>query len=219
LSRLNQNHSNMLDCGNGTNTKATMRSFLPNTVRLRSPYGTSQQGRASVVLLVAVSFALGITVGVFSIRRTDRGAISADRESGGNQAGTLSVETNATVKPLTSPAKAAAPPFASAAAFDAADIEEVRRAVPNFTALSLEEGTRVLRQKALEEFSTVAREMESQVKEAQQRLGEAQRGNSGAEQQAAMKHLQQVQAEQAEKLKAIAARAQARIAALESLKK
>jgi hypothetical protein len=69
----------------------------------------------------------------------------------------------------------------------------VRRALPNFSTVSLEEGTRVLRQAAFEEFSTVAREMESQVNEAQQRLVEALRGKSEAEQQAAMKHLQQVQ--------------------------
>jgi hypothetical protein len=166
-----------------------------------------------------VSFVLGIAVGGFSIYRMNRGAISANHESGSNPAETLSVETDATPKQLTPPVKAEAPPFASVPAFDVAATEEVRRALPNFSALSLEEGTRVLRQAALEEFSTAAREMENQVNEAQQRLVEAQRGKSEAEQQAAMKHLQQVQAEQAEKLKGIAARAQARIAALESLKK
>ena len=197
-----------------------MRTISPNIVRPATAHHPTEQGGARVVLLVVVSFVLGIAVGGFSIYRMSRGAISGSRESGGNQAGTLSAGTNAPVKQLTSPAKAAAVvPVASAPVFDAADIEEVRRMLPNLSAVSLEEGTRILRQKALEEFSTVAREMESQVREAQQRLGEAQRGKSEAEQQAAMKHLQQVQAEQAEKLKAIAARAQTRIAALESLKR
>ena len=43
--------------------------------------------------------------------------------------------------------------------------------------------------------------MEKQIQAAQQQVADAQNGRSEAEQQAAMKHLQQVQLDQAEKLK------------------
>jgi hypothetical protein len=102
---------------------------------------------------------------------------------------------------------------------DKATIEEVKRALPNLAAVSLEEGTRILRETAVREFAAAADEMEIRRKEAQQCATQAQSGGSAAEQQAAVKQLQQVHLEQAEKLKEIAARLPARIAALQQLKK
>jgi hypothetical protein len=102
---------------------------------------------------------------------------------------------------------------------DAATIQEVKRSIPNFASVSLEEGTQILRQAALEDLKAVAKEMETQVKVAQQRLTEAQNSKSAAEQQDAIKELQNVQARQTEKLKEIAARLQDQIAALQKLKK
>ena len=61
-------------------------------------------------------------------------------------------------------------------------------------------------------------EMEKQIQAAQQQLADAQNSRPEAEQQAAMKHLQQVQLDQAEKLKAIAARLQAQISAFQQMK-
>ena len=100
---------------------------------------------------------------------------------------------------------------------DAATIEEVKRAVPDLASVSVEEGTRILREAALKDFAAAANEMELRQKEAQQRVTGAQ-GKSEAEQQTARKNLQQVQLEQAEKLKQVAARLQARIIALQQLK-
>ena len=99
-----------------------------------------------------------------------------------------------------------------------APIEEVKRAVPDLASVSVEEGTRILREAALKDFAAAANEMELRQKEAQQRVTDAQ-GKSEAEQQAARKNLQQVQLEQAEKLKQVAARLQAQIIALQQLKK
>jgi hypothetical protein len=95
---------------------------------------------------------------------------------------------------------------------------EVKRQIPNFASVSLEEGTRVLRESALKDFKTAVSEMEIQVREAQQRLSQAQAGKSEAEQQAAMKELQRVRADHAEKLKEIAAGSSAQIEALRQLK-
>jgi hypothetical protein len=101
---------------------------------------------------------------------------------------------------------------------DTATLEQVKRAVPDLASVSVEEGTRILREAALKDFAVAADEMELRQKEAQQRVTDAQ-GKSEAEQQAARKNLQQVQLEQAGKLKQVAARLQAQITALQQLKK
>jgi hypothetical protein len=97
-------------------------------------------------------------------------------------------------------------------------VQEVKALISNLGTVSVEEGTRILREAALKDFTAAAKEMEKQVKEAEQRLTKAQNGGSDADQQAAMKHLQQVQAEQTEKLKQIAAKSKAQIDALQQLK-
>jgi hypothetical protein len=97
-------------------------------------------------------------------------------------------------------------------------IQEVKALIPDVAAVSVEAGKQILRDAALKDFAGAAKEMETQVKEAEQRLSQAQNGGSDAEQQAAMKHLQQVQAEQAEKLKEIAAKSKAQMDAFQQIK-
>jgi hypothetical protein len=94
----------------------------------------------------------------------------------------------------------------------------VKTLVPNLAAVSLEEGKRILQEAALKDFTAAAKELQKQLKEAEQRLAQAQQGATEADRQAARAHLQQVQAEQTEKLKEIAARSQAQVEALEQLK-
>jgi hypothetical protein len=95
---------------------------------------------------------------------------------------------------------------------------EVVRLVPDLNGTSLEEGTRILRQAAFEAFTAAGTEMEDKLKAAQQQVGDAQNGQSEAEQQAAMKHLQDVQLEQGERYKQIAARLQAELALFQQMK-
>jgi hypothetical protein len=95
---------------------------------------------------------------------------------------------------------------------------DVVRLIPDFKNTSLDDGTRILREAAWKEFTDAGIEGENQIKAAQQKLSEAQSGGSEAEQQAAMKQLQQAQLEQAEKYKQIAARLQARLGVFEQLK-
>lgn len=114
--------------------------------------------------------------------------------------------------------KPAASPFAANPLANKAAIEAVRRTIPDVATVSVEEGTRILREAGLKEFKAAAAGMEAQAQQAQQRLSQAQHGGSTADQQTAMKHLQQVQAEQADQLKQIAARSQAQIEAFKRLK-
>ena len=97
-------------------------------------------------------------------------------------------------------------------------VKEVRALIPDLTAVSVEEGSKILREAALKDFKAAASELEAQVKEAQQRLAAAQGSGSETNLQAAVKYLQQVQAEQTEKLKQIAARSKAQIDALQQIK-
>jgi len=96
--------------------------------------------------------------------------------------------------------------------------DEVRRALPDVTAVTLEEGAKILRDSALKEAQAAAEAMQSQIQAAQQRLAQARETGSEAEQQAALKDFQQVQAEQAEKLRAISTKLQEQIAALKQMK-
>ncbi len=101
---------------------------------------------------------------------------------------------------------------------DPAVLDSVKRAIPNLDSVSLEEGTRILRDAALAEFTQAAQEMQAKLSEAQQSLLQAQNGQSDADPQLAMKQLQQLQADQTEKLKEIAANSKVQIDALKQLK-
>ena len=116
-----------------------------------------------------------------------------------------------TATPATSVVKASAPVSPEVT-------NEVVRLIPDLKGTSLEDGTRILREAALQEFTAAGTEMEDKLQVAQQQLSDAQNGQSEAEQQAAMKHLQEVQLEQGNKYKQIAARLQAELAVFEQMK-
>jgi hypothetical protein len=130
----------------------------------------------------------------------------------------LESDLSRAIQRLALAAKATMPAPASAPV-DPAAVEAVQRLVPNLPAVSLEEAQQVLRQAALDEFRQAAQAMENQVKEARERLSRLQQGGDSAELGAALRQLQQLQAEQTEHLKGIAAASDARMKALEQLKR
>jgi len=101
---------------------------------------------------------------------------------------------------------------------DSSSVEEIKRLIPNIESVSLADATRILREASVTEFAAAANQFQTQLSQAQSRLKAAQNGGSKAEQQAAIKDLQQVQAEQTARLKEIAAKAQAQIEALKQVK-
>ena len=101
---------------------------------------------------------------------------------------------------------------------DAPSVAELKRLIPNLDSVSVADGTRVLREAALKEFGEAAKDSQGQLQEAQQRLAQARNGGSAADQQEAMKHLQEVQSAQSKRLQEIAARSQSQIEALRRLK-
>jgi ABC-type uncharacterized transport system len=90
-------------------------------------------------------------------------------------------------------------------------VQEVRALIPDLAAVSAPAGKQILLDAAYKEFAAAAKEMQTQVKEAEQRVTQAQNGGTDVERQAALQHLRQLQAEQAEKLKAIAAKSKAQV--------
>jgi hypothetical protein len=99
-----------------------------------------------------------------------------------------------------------------------AAVQEVRALIPDVTAVTVDAGKQILQAAALKEFTAAAKELETKLKEAQDRLSQVQNGGSEADRQAAIKQLQQLQGEQTEKLKQIAAKSQAQIQAFQQLK-
>ena len=116
-----------------------------------------------------------------------------------------------TATPATSIVKASAP-------VSPETTNEILRLIPDIKGTSLEDGIGIMRAATVNKFAEASAEMEKQIHTAQEQVAKAQNGQTGAEQQAAMKHLQQVELEQAEKIKAIAAQLQVQISAFEQMK-
>lgn len=117
------------------------------------------------------------------------------------------------LSPAASAPAAAVPPLA-----DAAVIEDVKRRIPNYASVSLDEGSRILRESALKELQAALSQGVVQLKEAEQRLAQLAETKSEAERQAALQELQRLQAEQAAKLRDITTRSSAQIEALRQIK-
>ena len=154
------------------------------------------------VLCLFIGLALG---GFWHSRRAQRSAVKIDGEAPGQNVGTLSAGTTAVLQSLEAPV-------------DPAIIAEVKRRIPNFASVSVEEGSQILREGALKDLHAALSQMEGQLKEAEQRVARMEEAKSGTEKQAALKDLQRLQAEQAAKLREFTTRSSAQIEALRQLK-
>jgi hypothetical protein len=99
-----------------------------------------------------------------------------------------------------------------------ATTEMLKKTIPDASKVSLEEGTRMLRTAALAEFTATVNETQTQVQAAEAQWKQAKSSGSPDEQDAALKHLQDIQNVQSQKLKEITARSQAEIDAWKKLK-
>jgi hypothetical protein len=97
-------------------------------------------------------------------------------------------------------------------------LAEVKRQLPNFASVSLEEGSQILRAAALKELQAALSQSEGQLKEAQQRVARMEQAKSETGTQEALKDLQRLQAELAVTLKEFATRSSAQIETLRQLK-
>src|SRR5690349_22044299 len=127
-------------------------------------------------LCLFIGFGLG---GLWHSRRTLRSAVNtetpmddAERLSAGTTAVLPGVQAPVQIKP------------------DPAILAEVKRQVPNFASVSLEEGSQILRETAVKDLQAALSQMESQRKEAEQRVAQLEESKSETEKQAALKDLQ-----------------------------
>jgi hypothetical protein len=118
---------------------------------------------------------------------------------------------------VTTPTLPVAAVSGTATPIDPALSEELVRTIPDLDSRSYDDAAKILREASLAEFTAAVREMQTKVQETQKEMA-AQGNKSEADQQAAMRQLQQVQSEQSRKLSEITARLQARLQVLERLK-
>lgn len=183
-----------------------------NKVCLTSKSQPQKHASIRLILLPMVTFALGVAA------TTSWFHLNASRNAASPG---LPANTQFDAEPSDTgqrSAPAARPATSNLAAVDPAAVAAVKQAIPDFANVSLADGEQILRTAAMKEFGAATQAADDQVKAAQQQLAAAGNGQSAAEQQAAMKQLQQSQAMAADQLKEISAKLSAQIAAWESLK-
>jgi hypothetical protein len=191
----------------------TMKPVSGNQADSGKKPRTGEQAQVRSVILALVSFLLGVATTAFwfhftSPRTTVNANSQTSEATAAEQPAAPAVNANRPARPFVP----SHPPV------EATAMAEVKLAIPNFASVSLADGEQILREAALKKFATAAKDMDIQIKQAQAQLVQAENGQSAAAQQAAREHLQQIQAEETEKLQEIAAHLQAQIAALQQLK-
>ena len=191
----------------------------PSSIRPGSPQirCTRERGSAKSILLAAVCFAVGAGAGGYWIHRMD-----AERAQNANQA----ANNQPAVDPAGGPGPQSMPTPEQrknwnpppAAPATAATIEEVKRAIPNFDTVSLEDGLKTLQRASLDQFAAAVNEIQAEVSAAEQQLSQARSSGSEADQQAALKRLETIQTAQTARLKEIAANNKAQLDAFKQLK-
>lgn len=156
------------------------------------------------VLCLGIGFGLG---GLWHSRHGQRGSGNTE----GANPEVANTETQALATPATvSPVAAALP--------DPAIVAEVKRQIPNFASVSLEEGSRMLRAAAVRDLQAALSQIEPQLKEAEQRVARMEEAKSETGKQTALKDLQRLQATQAAKLSEFTTRSSSQIEVLRQLK-
>lgn len=163
---------------------------------------TGEQAEARIIFLALVFFLMGVAVSALWFSRKPSANAAAQTEASPGFAPSANVS---------SPPPPA--PQANLAALDA-----IKRSIPDVSSASLEEGTRILRQAALAEFQKTARELQARKVKAEENFRLGQDNQSAEQQQIATKQLKELQVEQAEKLKQIAAESKAQIETFQQLK-
>lgn len=179
---------------------------------------TTQHAQVRIVILTLVSFLLGVAVTAFWFHfALNRNAGNASPHTSSTQTGSKPVVAQP-VEPVVNVNRSSRPPVPFHPPVDSATLAEVKQAIPNYASVSLADGEQILREAALKQFTAAAKEMDVQIKQARQQLVQAQNNPSAAVQEAARKHLQQIQSEGTKKIQELAAHLQSQIAALKQLK-
>ena len=207
----------------------TTRAFADRVEQLLAQYRQAADGKIKVTRFKSIADASanaaadGLTP--FNMDKGDACYLGlAVFENGRREVlGQLAPEWLAAIEPDLSRAierlnRSANPGAVVATAISPAVTEEVKRSLPKWDTVSIEEGTKILRNASLAEFKAALDQSQAQLQQAEQQLIKAQNSGSEAEQQVAMGRLQQLQSEQTEKLKQISMNAEAQIRAFQQLR-
>jgi hypothetical protein len=178
--------------------------------------------RAQTRIVALVFFLMGAAVSALWSSRPPSAKADSESALSGNRNAVVEQLNSPVVKSDSVPATARTTNVRSqpepAAQADAAALNAVKRAIPDVPSASLEQGARILREAALAEFQQTVQELQGRLKKVEQNFIEGQNNKSDEQQQAATKQLQELQAEQMEKLKQIAAKSKAQIDTFQQLK-
>jgi len=185
-----------------------MKPFPPHQIVHVKRRGNHAQAAIRTVIVAALCLGIGFGLGgLWHSRRVQRGGVSTEAA---NEAA-VNTEAQAPATPATVSPVAAAPP-------DPAIVAEVKRQIPNFATVPLEEGSQILRAAALRDLQAALSQMQPQLKEAEQRVARMEEAKSETEKQTALKDLQRLQAAQAAKLNELTTRSSSQIEVLRQLK-
>lgn len=163
---------------------------------------THERAQARIVILALVSFLIGVAVSALWFSRKAPAEVVLQ----GDVADHLARPASVSPIPQSSPS------------IDLAALEAVKRSIPDVHSASLESGKRILREAAVTEFEQAVLDLQARQKKAEQDFIQGQTNKSDEQQRVATKKLQELQTEQMEKLKQIAANSKAQIDAFEQLK-
>lgn len=185
-----------------------------------------ESGQARALVLVLVSFAMGMTVSALWFSRKappirtapETEAVSQKEMEPRREFASFAKPTEPASRPApASPAPLSAP--LSAPQVDPAALEAVKRAIPNAEAISLEKGALILRKAALADLELVVQEFKARQKQVEQNFTKGESRLSDERQKIATQQLKELQLEQMEKLKQIAANSKAQIEAFQQIKR
>jgi hypothetical protein len=97
-------------------------------------------------------------------------------------------------------------------------VQEVKALIPDIAAVSVDEAKRIIQSATLKDLSSVKKETEAQIKEAEERYRQSLNGGSEPEQLAARQALEKAQAEQKQKLAQLYSKSAAQLEAFRQLK-
>jgi hypothetical protein len=202
---------NVLKCARSQRLERTRMKHLKmnNRGQLRQR-GIGEQAQARIILLALVFFLMGLAVSALWFSRKPSAEAASQTALSGN---TTSDVTHALARSVN-----VSPQPQPALQTDLAALDTVKRAISNVNSASLEQGTRILRQAAVAEFRQTVQELQARQKTAEQNFIRGQNNRSDEEQKTATKQLQELQAEQMEELKQIAAKSKVQIETFQQLK-
>lgn len=129
----------------------------------------------------------------------------------------VEIDLSRAIAALSAPKPSADLPAITSTA-DAASVQALLRSNPDLASATVEQGTQMLRNQALQDFAAAAKDLQSQLQKAEQDFAAAQNANSESGQEAARAALTQARADQEQSIAVISSRFQKQLAAFQQYK-